>query len=113
MSAGEKALRARSFRKKAALADVCELLALAAALLLVFFYRASAPLPLGLFFALGTAFALSLAGMLAGEILAFRRCPFCGKRFSGLNWTLRPFLWRSFRCSGCDFEPYWDQRQNG
>ncbi len=113
MSGGGKARRARSFRKKAVLVDVCLVLAVAAALLLAYLYRSSANVPPGLFFTLTAAFLLSLLGMLAGEILAFRRCPFCGKKFSGRDWSVRPFFWRAFRCPECDFEPFWDKSHSG
>ena len=110
MSLEEKARRARRFRRRAVLADVSLLLAVAAGLLLAYLYRASVRVPAPVFFALAAAFVVFLLGMLAGEILAFRRCPFCGKKFSGLDWTVRPFLWRTFHCPDCDFEPDWDKR---
>ena len=113
MSDEEKARRARRFRRRAVLTDVCLVLAVAAALLLAYLYRSSANMPPPLFFTLTAAFSLSLLGMLAGEILAFRRCPFCGKKLSGRDWTVRPFLWRFFHCPECDFEPYWDRQHSG
>jgi hypothetical protein len=50
----------------------------------------------------------SVAGILAGTVLAFRRCPFCGRYFRGWDWTVGPFKWRLFHCPDCDFMPYWD-----
>lgn len=108
----EKARRARSFRKKAVLSEACIVLAAALALVLAHLERACVNVPLSLLAVFAAVFLLLLLGVVAGEILAFRRCPFCGKRYGRLNWAMCPFLWRFFHCPECDFEPYWD-RQHG
>lgn len=110
MSLEEKARRARRFRRTAALADACLLLALAAAALLAYVGRSPADAPPWLSSGLIGASLLGMAGMLAGEILAFRRCPFCGRKLSARDWTIRPFVWRAFRCPDCDFVPHWGRR---
>ena len=110
MSDEEKARRARRFRRTAALADACLLLALAAAALLAYVGRSPADAPPWLSSGLIGASLLGMAGMLAGEILAFRRCPFCGRKLSARDWTIRPFVWRAFRCPDCDFVPHWGRR---
>ncbi len=110
MSREEKARRARRFRRTAALADACLLLALAAAALLAYVGRSPADAPPWLSSWLIGAFLLDMAGMLAGEILAVRRCPFCGRKLSARDWTIRPFVWRAFRCPECDFVPNWGRR---
>ena len=112
MSDEEKARRARSFRGKAALSETCIILAVVLALALACLERASVSVPLSLLAVLAAVFLLLLLGVVAGEMLAFRRCPFCGKRYGRWNWTMCPFLWRFFRCPECGFEPYWD-RQHG
>ena len=110
MPGEEKARRARRFRRTAALADACLLLALAAAALLAYVGRSPADAPPWLSSGLIGASLLGMAGMLAGEILAFRRCPFCGRKLSARDWTIRPFVWRAFRCPDCDFVPHWGRR---
>ena len=142
MSLEEKARRARRFRRTAALADACLLLALAASIfgayteliskngydtvtvplvnalvlalaaaaLLAYVGRSPADAPPWLSSGLIGASLLGMAGMLAGEILAFRRCPFCGRKLSARDWTIRPFVWRAFRCPDCDFVPHWGRR---
>ena len=110
MSLEEKARRARRFRRTAALAGACLLLALAAAALLAYVGRSPADAPPWLSSGLIGASLLGMAGMLAGEILAFRRCPFCGRKLSARDWTIRPFVWRAFRCPDCDFVPHWGRR---
>ena len=104
MSLEEKARRARRFRRTAALADACLLL------LLAYVGRSPADAPPWLSSGLIGASLLGMAGMLAGEILAFRRCPFCGRKLSARDWTIRPFVWRAFRCPDCDFVPHWGRR---
>ena len=109
MSEEEKARRARSFRRRAALSEVCIVLAVVLALVLAYLERACVNVPLSLLPVLAAVFLLLLLGVVTGEMLAFRRCPFCGKRYGRLSWTMCPFLWRLFRCPECDFEPYWDR----
>lgn len=109
MSDEEKARRARNFRGWALLTDVCTVLLVVSGLTLVLLYRSSLGTPLALAALLAIVFLLSLAGILAGTALAFRRCPFCGRYFRGWDWTVGPFKWRLFRCPDCDFTPHWDQ----
>lgn len=112
MSDGEKARRARKFRREALLTDVCTVLLVLSGLTLVFLYRSSLRTPLALAAVLATVFVLSLAGILVGTVLAFRRCPFCGRAFRGWDWTAGPFQWRLFHCPDCDFTPYWDKEHH-
>lgn len=109
MSDAEKARRARNFRRWALVTDVCTVLLVVSGLTLGLLYRSSLRTPLALTALLAVVFLLSLAGILAGTVLAFRRCPFCGRYFRGWDWTVGPFKWRLFHCPDCDFTPYWDQ----
>ena len=113
MSGAEKARRAQRFRRWALLTDVCTVLLVVLGAALVLLFRSSLWMPLALTAILAIAFLLSLAGILAGTILAFRRCPFCGRYFRGWDWTAGPFRWRLFHCPDCDFTPYWDREHPG
>lgn len=112
MPGEEKARRARTFRGWALLTDVCTVLLVISGLTLVLLYRSSLRTPLALAALLAIVFLLSLAGILAGTVLAFRRCPFCGRHFRGWDWTAGPFKWRLFHCPDCDFTPYWDKENS-
>ena len=73
MSDAEKARRARNFRRWALVTDVCTVLLVVSGLTLGLLYRSSLRTPLALTALLAMAFVLSLAGILAGTVLAFRR----------------------------------------
>ncbi len=112
MSDGEKARRARKFRRGAILADIADALffLLVAALILIYYF--SVRLPDVLLFALLAAIVLSMAGGLAGELAVFRRCPFCGRLLLRRDWAAGAFRWRIFHCPDCDFTPYWDKEHH-
>ena len=80
-------------------------------LALVLLWRFSVRLPDPLLFTLLAAIPLSMAGVLLGELLVFRRCPFCGRLLLRRDWAAGVFRWRIFHCPDCDFEPDWERRQ--
>ncbi len=109
LSGEEKARRVRRFRRGAVLADIAATLFFALVLTLVLISRFSVRLPDPLLFLLLAAILLSMTGCLLGEMLVFRRCPFCGRLLLRQDWAAGVFRWRIFRCPDCDFTPYWDQ----
>lgn len=112
LSDGEKIRLARRFRRWAVVTDVCAVLFPLLVLTMFLLFRASVRTPPALDAILAAGILLSLAGELAGTVMAFRRCPFCGRPLSGLDWKAGPFKWRLFRCPDCGFEPYWERRQS-
>ena len=111
LSEEEKARIARRFRRGAILADAASVLFFGLVLALVLLWRFSVRLPDPLLFTLLAAIPLSMAGVLLGELLVFRRCPFCGRLLLRRDWAAGVFRWRIFHCPDCDFEPDWERRQ--
>lgn len=113
MPGEEKARRARTFRRRAALADLFAVLFAVLVLILAFLGLNAVGLPDPLLFALLAAILLSMAGSLWGELAVFRRCPFCGRLLLRRDWAAGVFRWRLFRCPDCDFTPFWDREHGG
>ena len=111
LSEEEKARIARRCRRGAVLADAASVLFFGLVLTLVLLWRFSVRLPDPLLFTLLAAIPLSMAGVLLGELLVFRRCPFCGRLLLRRDWAAGVFRWRMFHCPDCDFEPDWERRQ--
>lgn len=109
LSDAEKTRITRRFRRRAVLADTASALFFALVLTLILLYRFSVRLPDPLLFLLLAAIALSMVGVLLGELLVFRRCPFCGKLLLRRDWAAGVFRWRLFRCPDCGFTPHWDK----
>lgn len=112
LSDAEKARLARRFRRGALWADAASALFFGLVLALILLWRFSVRPPDPLLYTLLAAILLSMAGVLLGELLVFRRCPFCGRLLLRRDWAAGVFRWRIFHCPDCDFEPYWELRQN-
>ena len=109
LSEEEKARIARRFCRGAILADIASALFFALVLTLILLSRFSVRLPDPLIFLLLAAILLSMVGVLLGELLVFRRCPFCGRLLLRRDWAAGVLRWRFFRCPDCDFTPHWDK----
>lgn len=106
MSDEEKSRRTRSFRRKAALTDICLILFAALAVFYETFQRSSWAWPIFCCTALPLVPAFA-----AGCFLTYRRCPFCGQGIRS-DWTFRPLLWRFFCCPDCGFTPKRDKTRS-